>query len=57
MNKTLHKTITKQSLQKHLPASPTGVQFFETFLAKAAGELLQPRPEAVANLLKLAKDI
>jgi hypothetical protein len=57
MNKTLHKKITKQSIQKHLPASATGSQFFETFLAKAAGELLQPRPEAVANLLKLAKGI
>ena len=73
MNKTLHKKLTEKHLTAYTPtlASPNGdgmqpgnTTWFKTglghemnILKEAAKDLLQPRPEAIARLLKLAKDI
>jgi len=68
MNKTLHKELTKKSdYQPHTP-SISGtlkddailsdiVQEMRSFLQEVAQDLLQPRTEAIAQLLKKARSI
>jgi hypothetical protein len=63
MNKTLHKKLTEK-YHEPTPALAHGSGEMFTALSdemkllrKAASELLQPRPQAVANLLKLAKTV
>lgn len=62
MNKTLHKNLTESSYTK-TPGQPkvTGeanllIEELE-MLMQASKKLLQPRPEAVTNILKLARAI
>jgi hypothetical protein len=73
MNKTLHKKLTAKYLSDYAPilmrqsdehtqgGAPTwvnvGLHHEMNILKEAAKELLQPRPQAIANLLKLAKDL
>ncbi len=62
MHKTLHKKFTENSIYKHTPAL---AQFggddrqpnLITLLREDAKELMQPRKEAIANILKLARSI
>jgi hypothetical protein len=68
MNKTLHRELTKKSLyQSHIPLC-TGpfkdgailsdiVREMKPQLQDAAQDLLTPRPEAVAQLLRLARNL
>ncbi len=64
MNKTLHRKLTEKSLYAHTPATAYGDSNFlqmdvmreVNMLREAAKDLLQPRPEAVANILRLAKN-
>jgi hypothetical protein len=57
MDKTLHKKIT----EKHLCDLPVANGLYDNFsteiqmLKEAANDLLKPRPQAIANLLKMAK--
>lgn len=63
MDKTLHKKLTEKHPFAHTSASSQtgGDDFFailrheNRILDALATDLLQPRPEAVANILKLAK--
>jgi hypothetical protein len=59
MNKTLHRKLTaKTALKNALPSFGLGAgNIGNDLLLEAARDLLQPRPQAVASLLKLAKDI
>jgi energy-converting hydrogenase Eha subunit F len=62
MHKTLHKKLTEKSFYHHLqPLSPNdrgGVLLEDSnLLREIAKDLLQPRPQAIANLLKMAKQI
>lgn len=65
MNKTLHKKLTEKHLFEpaHAIAFPKhednlpGYSYEMAVLRKAAEDLLQPRPEAIANLLKMVKEI
>lgn len=59
MNKTLHRKLTaKTALKNPFPALGLGTaNVANAILLEAAHELLQPRPQAVANLLKMAKNI
>jgi hypothetical protein len=68
MNKTLHKELTKKSYyQPHTPiiAGPLKedvilsdlVQEMKSYLKEAAQDLLQPRPEAIAQLLNKARSL
>ena len=65
MKKTVHSKLTEQiAYHTHNTiAYPryenvrAGVMHEMNLLRQAANDLLQPRPEAVANLLKMAKDI
>jgi hypothetical protein len=62
MNKTLHKKLT----EKHPCEVPhtmghlheKGVRSGEmSLLEEAAKDLLQPRPQAIANILKMAREL
>jgi hypothetical protein len=63
MNKTLHKKLTGKYLYNQAPAmafehgadAHGGMQL--NLLKEAAKDLLQPRPEAVAKLLKMAREL
>ena len=59
MNKTLHKKLTEKTALKYaLPALDLGrIGAGNNVLLEAARDLMQPRPQAVANLLKMAKNI
>lgn len=59
MNKTLHRKLTaKTALKNALPSLGLGTgSVGNAILLEAARDLLQPRPQAVANLLKMAKDL
>ena len=73
MDKTLHKKLTEKHLYNHMPAvayvSGEGTLFcssnslrvgFEQelmMLQEAAKDLLQPRPQAIAKLLQMAREI
>lgn len=65
MNKTLHKKLTEKHTQHHTQAivyangdsMPTVFMHEMRILQEAAKDLLQPRPEAIAKLLKMAKGI
>ena len=60
MHKTLHKKFTEKHVygHTHIFSYPDdgGMLMQETeILREAAKDLLQPRPQAVANLLKMAR--
>ncbi|MCW3123648.1 MAG: hypothetical protein JWQ38_3140 [Flavipsychrobacter sp.] len=65
MDKTLHKKLIEKnhSSYMHLQAFPAeeallyGHAHEMRILAAAAKDLMQPRPEAIARLLQLAKNI
>lgn len=66
MNKTLHKKLTENHLYKHTPllanfngdnTQATGLAHEMNLLRQAANDLMQPRKEAIANILKLARNI
>ena len=64
MNKTLHKKLTGKHPYGHMPVAYangdemlTGLSYEMGVLRNAAKDLLQPRPEAVANLLRMAREI
>ena len=63
MNKTLHKKLTEKHLYAHTPAmafggdTQLGLAHEMNILHEAAKDLLQPRPQAIANILKLARNI
>ena len=65
MNKTLHRKLTGKHLYDHTPAMTytggddwqLGLAYEVNLLREAAKDLMQPRPEAIANILKLAKSI
>jgi esterase/lipase len=73
MNKTLHKKLTEKhftaysptlaghnsdSMQNDAPSSfKMGLSHEMHILREAAKELLQPRPQAIARLLKMAREL
>ena len=65
MNKTLHSKLTGKHLYDHTPAmahagdndGQYGFAHEMNILRAAAKDLLQPRPQAIANILRLAKNI
>ena len=65
MDKTLHKKLTEKHPFAHKQAGSQmgGDDFFailrheKRILDALATDLLQPRPEAIANILKLAKTV
>jgi hypothetical protein len=73
MNKTLHKKLTEKHLTAYQPILlgsdgedmpfgdngryTTGLGHEMNLLKEAAKDLLQPRPEAIARLLKMAKEL
>ena len=65
MHKTLHKKLTEKHLYEHTSTvvyangdcMHTVFMHEMRILQEAAKDLMQPRPEAVARLLKLAKNI
>ena len=73
MNKTLHRKLTEKHQNPYTPGVSgfngddmltmvpewynTGYGHEMNILKEAAKDLLQPRPEAIARLLKMAKDI
>lgn len=65
MDKTLHRKLTEKHLYAHTPTMPysggdrmqLGLIHEVHMLREAAKDLLQPRPEAVANILRLAKNL
>lgn len=64
MNKTLHKKLTEKHLYKRTPSlayyngddsqSSVDMAIELNLLREAAKDLMQPRKEAVANILRLA---
>ena len=73
MNKTLHRKLTEKHQNPYTPTvsgfngddrltiAPAwlnvGLGHEMNILSEAAKDLLQPRPEAIARLLKMAKEI
>ncbi len=65
MDKTLHKKLTENQRFAHTQATSHsgGEDFFailrheKRILDALATDLLQPRPEAIANILKMAKNV
>ncbi len=65
MDKTLHKKLTEKNYYDHTPTVAyadsddmlAGFAAEMRILHNAAKDLLQPRPEAVARLLQMAKTI
>jgi len=65
MDKTLHRKLTEKLLYAHTPAMAyndghrmqIGLVQEVHMLREAAKDLMQPRPEAVANILRLAKNL
>ena len=62
MHKTLHKKFTENLLSKHTPSpAQSGDDDRQpsliSMLREDAKELMQPRKEAIANILKLARSI
>ncbi len=61
MHKTLHKKLTEKHLADHTRSTfinGGGMLLQDANLLKEiAKDLLQPRPQAVANLLKMAKSV
>ena len=64
MNKTLHRKLTEKHLYDHKPAmahtgddGQYGFAHEMKILHAAAKDLLQPRPQAIANILELARTI
>jgi len=65
MNKTLHKKLTEKHIFAHTPTPglPGGEDIFTTarqemsLMREAAKDLLQPRPEAIAYILKMSRTL
>jgi hypothetical protein len=64
MNKTLHRKLTEKHLCDHPPViahtgddGQYGFTHEMNILQTVAKDLLQPRPQAIANILKLARTI
>jgi len=64
MNKTLHKKLTEKYFYEHTPSlahadddALTGFAGELSLLHKDAQNLMQPRPEAIANILRIAKSL
>ena len=66
MHKTLHKKLTEKYLfcgHSHIIACPnddrllTSSMHDTNLMREVAKDLLQPRPQAIANLLKMAREI
>ncbi len=62
MHKTLHKKLTEKQLYSQSKAyllSNDGGSVLEDrdLLREIAKDLLQPRPQAIANLLKMAREV
>ena len=61
MNKTLHSKLTEKHLYYHTPtlayANDEGMMQEMSILREAAKDLLKPRPQAVANLLRMAREL
>ena len=61
MNKTLHRKLIEKHLYDHTPAllygQGEGMLHEMNLLREAAKDLLKPRPQAVANLLKMARGL
>lgn len=63
MNKTVHKKLTASQSSKtqilHYSTGSVPASFSHELklLQKAAKELLQPRPEAITNLMKMARTL
>lgn len=65
MNKTLHKKLTAKHIYGHTPtfAFPDGEDMLaglahEMYILRtAANDLMQPRPEAIAGILSMARTI
>jgi hypothetical protein len=63
MNKTIHKKLTANSFNHTAPLAAAGSMDQATLmheldlLLATSKKLLQPRPQAVANILRMAKDL
>ena len=61
MNRTVHKKLTAKHHEEALPASGVGnADGFSGLvqeLKQLQEDLLQPRPQAIANILKMAKSV
>lgn len=73
MNKTLHKKLTEKHVYSHTPLLVTpwgndpqgsgseylraGLEHEMRILQAASKDLLQPRKEAIANILKMAREL
>ena len=67
MNKTLHKKLTEKHLYKNTPTMAyyngddmqPGINLVQemNMLREAAKDLMQPRKEAIANILRLASTL
>ena len=64
MDKTLHRKLTEKHLYAYTPAITCndgemhmGLVHEVNMLREAAKDLMQPRPEAVANILRMAKGL
>jgi len=60
MNKTVHKKFTGKHTEPNRQTQPEGriiVQPDMSLLEEAAKDLLQPRPQAIANILKMVREL
>ena len=64
MNKTLHKKLTEKHLYEHahtivFAKGDLSSQMADevNLLKEAAQDLLQPRPQAIANILRMAREL
>jgi hypothetical protein len=60
MNKTLQKKLTEKHTESRQPLPAEGRGVFDSdlsLLQEAAKDLLQPRPQAIANILRIAKEL
>lgn len=66
MNKTLHRKLTEHQIYHPLHTQAlnrkdygvlTGLHYEMNILRNIANDLLQPRQEAIANILKMSRDI
>ena len=57
MNKTLHKKLTEKHIYQHTPTLSCALGEEQGLIQEIAKDLMQPRPQAIAKLLKMAKDL
>ena len=65
MIKTVHRKLTEKPYYNHTPALQRmkeevmflGFGYEMNMLQHAANDLLQPRPEAIANIMRLSKEL